>query len=166
MAMRDEIRQQRQKLRGKGFKAHWEWFVEYDLFKAVIIAVIVIFAVVVIHESVTNLPYVFGVMFINADLSDDQEERLEEDFAAYADIDLEESQMLIDLTASLSMGDTSSYYDYTYMSTVMARTAAQQLDAWVSDAWNFARYTNNGEFTDLREVLDEETLERYSEYIY
>ena len=26
MAVRDEIRQQRQKLKGQGFKAHWEYF--------------------------------------------------------------------------------------------------------------------------------------------
>lgn len=166
MAMNDEIREQWEKVRAQGWKAQLQWIIHYDWYIILIIAFVALLAGTTIYESLTNLPYVFGVLFVNADLSDDQEDLLEEGFAAYADIDLTEAQLLVDLSTSLTIGDTSTYYDYTYQSSIMARTAASQLDAWVSDVWTFNHYVNNEEFIDLREVLGEETLEKYSEYIW
>lgn len=166
MAMNDEIREQWEKVRAQGWKAQLQWIIHYDWYIILIVLFVAFLAGMTIYESVTNLPYVFGVIFINADLADDQDSLLEEGFAEYADIDLTEGQLLIDLSTSLTIGDTSTYYDYTYQSSIMAKTAAEQLDAWVSDAWTFQHYLLNEEFADLRQVLDEETLERYSEYIY
>ena len=63
-------------------------------------------------------------------------------------------------------GNSTSDYDIYSVQKIMAETAAGQIDTAVMDAWYFDYYAYNGEFKDLREVLDADTLKKYEDRFY
>ena len=167
MAMNDEIREQRKKLKGKGIKAHFSWFWEYEKVPALIVVLVGGLVISLIYHYATYKPYVFGAMFLNASVQDTQSEDLSADFMEYAGIDAKESDVFTDLSEILTLGNNlSSEYDMYSTQKIMAQTAAGQIDVAVMDAWYFDHYAYNGEFKDLREVLDEDTMKKYEDRIY
>lgn len=167
MAMSDEIREQRKKLKGKGIKAHIAWFWEYERVTTLIVLVVAGIAISLIYHFVTNKPYGFGVMFLNAVSQDDQQTTLAEGFMDYAGIDSSSEDVLADVTETLTPGDSSSseYDMYTTMK-IMAEISAEQIDVAIMDAWYFDYYAYQGEFLALNEVLDEAALEQYKDRLY
>ena len=57
MAVRDEIREQRQKLKGQGFKAHCEYFWEYYKIHTIVAVVAIILLVTFIRDIANRKPY-------------------------------------------------------------------------------------------------------------
>lgn len=166
MAMSDEIKEQIDSLKGKGWKAKWQWFVDYELVKVLIIAAVVIMIVAVVYQSVTSVPYVFGVVFVNAAADEDQTEELEDDFAEYIELDQSQGELMIDLTESMSVGDSQDIYDLYTNEALIVKIAAEEIDVWVSDAYTFENYLSNDMFMDLRDILDEEQIEKYEDLFY
>lgn len=167
MAMSDEIREQRKKLKGKGIKAHLAWFWEYEKVPALIVLGVGALAVALIYHYVTYRPYVFGTMFLNATVQDTQQDDLSADFMEYAGIDSSKEDVFADLSEILTPGNgSSSEYDMYSVQKIMAETAAGQVDVAVMDAWYFDHYAYNGEFKDLRDVLDADTLAEYEDRFY
>ncbi len=167
MAIQDEIREQRGKLKGKGIKAHLAWFWEYEKIPTIVVLVVAAIGISLIYHYATYKPYAFGTMFLNASLQDGQQETLEAEFLDYAGLDSSKEDVFADLMESLTPGDnSSSQYDIYAVQKIMAETAAQQIDTAVMDAWYFRQYAYNGEFLDLTTVLDEETLARYQDRIF
>lgn len=165
MAMRDEIRQQRKRLKGKGIKAYIKWFIDYQLVTTIVIVIAVIFVISIIYTSVTAKESVFGVMFVNAVLSDDQEEILAEDFMEYAGIDSKQYEVYMDLSETLT-DEYQTTYDVYSSSIIATRIGAGQVDVMVADYEVFANYAAGEYFLNLSEVLDAETLETYSALLY
>ena len=166
MAMRDEIREQRAKLKGKSLKEKFLWFKEYDMIPTIVIVLSVIFVVYLVVTMVTARDSAFGVMFINANLSDNQAELLEEDFMEYAGIDSGKYEVYMDLDESHSISDEETTMDMYSTQVIMTRLAAGQADVMIADAYMFDKYVYYGYFYDLTTVLDEETLEEFSDHIY
>ncbi len=168
MAINDEIREQRKKLKGKGVKAHLAWFWEYEKVPTLIAAAVIGLAVALIYHYVTYRPYVFGTMFLNAGAQDGQSDALSADFMEYAGIDSKEEDVFADLTETLSLGgdSLSSEYDMYSIQKIMAETAAGQIDVAVMDAWYFNHYAYNGEYLDLREVLSDDQIAKYEDRFY
>ena len=165
MAMRDEIRQQRKRLKGRGIKAHIKWFIDYQLVTTIVVIIAVVFVGSIIYTSVTAKDSVFGVMFVNAVLSDDQEALLEEDFMEYAGIDTKKYEVFMDLSETLT-DEYQTTYDVYSSSIIATRIGAGQIDVMVADYEVFANYAGLEYFLDLGEVLDSETLEEYSGLLY
>lgn len=167
MAISDEIREQRKLLKGKGVKAHIAWFWEYERWPTILILVAAAVVISLIYHYATYKPYAFGVMFLNAYVQEDRSDELAEEFMEYAGMDSSSSEILVDLSESVTPGGNySSEYEMYTVQKVMVEMAANQLDAMVMDAWYFDNYAGQGAFKDLREVLDEETLEKYKDKIY
>lgn len=167
MAMSDEIREQRKSLKGKGIKAHIAWFWEYERWPTLIVLVVAGIVISLIYHYATNKPYAFGILFMNAYVQEDTSEELGADFMEYAGIDSAANDVLVDLNESATPGGNySSEYEMYTIQKIMVEIAANQVDAMVADAWYFDNYAYQGCFADLREVLDEETLERYKDKIY
>lgn len=168
MAINDEIRQQRKKLKGKGIKAHLAWFWEYEKVPTLIAVLVIGFFGALIYHYVTYKPYVFGTMFLNAGADSDQSDALSEEFLSYAGLNPDEEDVFADLTEMLSLGgDTaSSEYDMYSVQKIMAETAAGQIDVAVMDAWYFNHYAYNGEYLDLREVLDDDMIAEYEDRFF
>ena len=167
MAISDEIREQRKLLKGKGIKAHIAWFWEYEKWPTILILGAACIVISLIYHYATYKPYGFGIMFLNASVQEDASDELAADFMEYAGLDSSAEEVLADLTESVTPGGNySSEYEMYTVQKVMVEMAANQLDALVADAWYFDSYAYQDAFMDLRDVLDEETLERYKDYIY
>ena len=65
MSVRDEIKEQQKKLKGQGFKAHWDYFWEYYKIHTIVAIVVLIFVIITIRDVTDNKPYAVYSMFIN-----------------------------------------------------------------------------------------------------
>lgn len=164
MALRDEIRQQRQSLKGKGAKAYLDWFLEYNLAPTIGIVAAVIVVVCFLYVVLTGEEAAFGVMFINAVAGDGQSAALAEDFAAYSGLDLDDLYLDLDEIYSTDEDDMSAAY-YTAQS-IIASVAAGEIDVLIADPEIFTLFAEESYFLDLTQVLDEEVLEEFSDCLY
>ena len=163
MAIKDEIREQRKKLKGQGFKAHISWFVTY--YGAAAIAVITCIAVAVyfIFRIVTGKEQALGIVMINAgsfDLFSDEDAGTEiaEAFSEYAGIDTKKYNIYADLNEHL---DISEDMDYSTVERIFALSASNQLDVMTADPEVYAYYSDAQTFEDLRDHFSEEELSEF-----
>lgn len=170
MAISDEIRHQRNKLKGKGVKAHISYFLTYYTWTTVAVIAAIVFAAALITNILNNKEQALSVIMLNASTvaigSDDYSKELGDGFAAYADIDTSEYSILIDASTYQTPGVVYDSYDLSTSQKISVQTAAQALDSVVADASNFYYYAYSLAFSDLREVLSLEALSRYEDYIY
>lgn len=171
MAIRDEIRAQRKKLKGKGVKAHLKWFWDYEKVPTLVAAGIAAVAAGLIVHLVTYKPYVFGVLFLNASWESNSQAAqvssdLESSFMEYAGIDTDTSQILTDITEQMPLGGATSETDLAVQEKVIVEVSSNQVDAAVMDYAEFNYYLSNELFGDLRDTFDQETLNQYEGKIY
>lgn len=170
MAIRDEIKHQQSKLKGKGVKAHISYFLTYYTWATIGVICIVIGIVILLRTVLSSRNQVLGVMFLNASTmsvgTNDYGESLEAGFAAYAGIDTDHDEIVIDTSSYQTPGIIVDSYDMSTSQKVSVQAAAGTLDCVVADASNYYHYTCSLAFSDLREVMSDEELARYEEYIY
>lgn len=168
MALNEEIRRQRKKLKGKGIKAHLQWFWDYEKVPTLLVAVAAAVAVSLIVNWVTYRPDTFGVLFINAAVTDpEQEENLSADFMDYAGIDAEQYDVFTDLSENIPLeNSTADQSAMLSQEKILAELSAGEIDMAVMDLVNFNSYLASGMFTDLADTLDAELLDRYGSRIY
>lgn len=170
MAISDEIRHQRKRLKGKGVKAHVSYFLTYYTWPTIGVLVGIGMVVWILATALTSKNQVLGVIMLNASTTsigaDGFAEMMESEFAEYAGIDTSKDRVVIDTTTYQTPGVVSDTYDMSTSQKVSVQAAAQTLDAVVADASNFYYYTFAMAFDDLRDVLPQETLDEYADYIY
>jgi len=172
MALSDEIRQERAKLKGKGFKAHWDYFWEYYKLPTAAVIFCVILAVSVIRSMVTAKDTGFSAIFINASSMElvgagqGPIREIEEEFAAAAGIDTSEYEVSIDPTVYLTPGFPGSQSDYATIMKITTLISARELDVIAADAYYFTYYAKNMTFHDLREVYTQEELDAFGDRVY
>ena len=164
MAMRDEVREQQNKLKGKTFKEKLNYF--WDYYKVHTIASV--FAIIVISvfvkDIVTNKDNAFSAVILNS-YAHDTQEGFQADFAAYAGIDTDTYSCLIDTSATFSVGSMSQY-DIAFAQRIAAQAQTGELDAFVADTQAFGHYADGYLFQDLREILNEDEYQKFEPYFY
>lgn len=170
MAIRDEIRHQRKKLKGKGPKAYISYFLTYYAVATIAVIAGIAFLVTIVTTVLGGKEEALEVMMLNASTmasgEDDYGETLGAGYAEYAGIDTEEYTVSIDTSVYQTPGVVMDTYDMASTQKVSVQAAAGTLDCIVADASNFYYYANSQAFCDLREILSEEELERYEDSIY
>lgn len=169
MSVRDDIKAQRAKLKGAPFKKKAAYYLYYYKIQIIVIALIAAVVIGFIHSKVTSKPAVFAAMFINAEdiqSSDKTDDILEKKVAGAAGIDTSRKSVDIDLTASLTPGGARDQMDFGVLEKIQARTMNKQLDVMAADAWNFNYLAGQAYFTDLRDVMSDKELDKYSDRIY
>ena len=169
MAVRDDIKAQREKLKGAPFRKKAAYYLYYYKIHIVVIALIAIVAASIIHSQVTTKPAVFTAMFINVEnthTTDDTDQLLEKKVADIAGIDTSKNSVDMDMTSTLTPGGARDQMDLGILSKIQARTMNKELDVMAADAWNFNYLAGQAYFTDLRTVLSDKELARYSDDIY
>lgn len=170
MAINDEIRHQRKKLKGKGVKAHVSYFLTYYTWQTVGIIATIAMVFYLVSTILGSKDQALNVIMLNATTTaigaDGFSEMLQTEFAEYAGIDTSKEQVTIDTSTYQTPGGVYDTYDMSTSQKVSVQTAAQTLDAVVADASNFYYYAFSLAFSDLREVLSEDVLERYADDIY
>jgi hypothetical protein len=164
MAVRDEIREQRQKLKGQGFKAHWDYFWEYYKIHTIVAVIVVIFLVTFIRDIVNKKPYALYAMFVNSQGMEAQT-FLQDGFAEYAGIDTNQETILVD-TGSNFIGSTIDQTTVATTEKIMAMMSASELDVFVADSGCAYHYASQQTFIDLREVYSQAELDAMSDRLF
>ena len=166
MSINDDIKNQWKRVKSKGKKDLIKWIMEYWLIAIIIVILIICFVAFLIYTPFHTKSNVFGVTFINASVSEDESEEMEEDFMNYASIDSNKSKISIDLNEILSIGETNSTMDIYTLQSLSVRITAKEIDVLLADAYVFDAYAKRGQFLDLREILDEDDLNYFDDKIY
>lgn len=168
MSVSEEIRAEHKKLKGKGFKAHFSYFMTY--YKWPTLAAIAVAAIVIslIRSIASNKPTAVNAMFLNGSNTDltYSTDWIEDEFINYAGIDTGKYSVTIDTSSYITPGGAQSQVEAATSMKIMAYSAAKDLDVMTADPYNFHNYARSGMFTDLRDILSEEQIEKYEPYFY
>lgn len=164
MALRDEVKEQQNKLKGKTFKEKLNYFWDYYKIHTIAFLFAVLVISVFVKDIVTSKDNAFSAVILNSYGHTSQED-FQADFAAYAGIDTDTYSCLIDTSATYSV-DSMSQYDVAFAQRIAAQVQTGDLDAFVGDVQAFGHYADGYLFQDLREALTEEEYKKYEPYFY
>lgn len=156
MPVIDDIKENNQKMKGKGLKANLQYF--WDYYKIPTLAVIVVGLILfsLIKTTVTAKDNAFTAIMINAYEAPDAES-----FAEYIEIDTEEAEVFFDTGYQMSSNpegvDQSTYVN---SQKIMAVISASAADVMVGDPAVIQNYMKGEIFADLRDYFDEETFKK------
>ena len=159
----DEIREQQRKTLDMSNKGKLEYFWDYYKVHTIVGIFVLIMAITLIHDIVTSKDFIFNCVMVNSFQLDS--DSLENAFAEYAGLDLDEYDCYIDTSTSLSL-TTYDQYNMATVQKIMAQMQSGDLDALVFNSEIFNNYSLNGIFMDLRTVMTDEELEKYKDYLY
>lgn len=155
-SVRDEIREERKKLKGKGLKANLEYFWDYYKMHTIVAIGVVILLAILIRDISNNKPYGFYAMMLNTGASEAQTV-LEEQFSAYASIDTTQYDCLVDTTSTFS-NQTFDEMTVATSQKIMANLSGREMDVMTADIDTFLFYANQETFMDLRSVYTADEL--------
>ena len=164
MAMRDEVNEQKSKLKGKTWKEKLGYFWDYYKIHTFITLLVIVVAGVFIHDAITAKDYGFSATLLNSYASDNQE-ALENEFAAYSNIDLDIYDCYIDTGSTLSY-ETMSEMDLAISQRLIAMAQTEAIDVVISDFEPFSNFSKGMMFVDLREELSKDEFAKYEPYFY
>lgn len=154
MGVNDEIREQRAKLKGKGFKYKFAYFWEYYRWATLGVIVGIGFFIALIKTFVDAKDTAFQAVFINSQAAIPVEE-----FAELIGINTSKEEVLFDASYRLNL-DPEGYDENSYVSMqkILAMTTAHELDV-ILGYENIAEYYGKGDMLlDLRELFGEQYI--------
>lgn len=161
--VQDEIREQHMKAKDMSPKEKLQYFWDYYKVHTFVVIFAVIMAVTFIHDVATSKDHIFsGIMLNSYQLS---AAALENAFAEYADLDLENYDCFIDTSSTLSF-TASSQYDMATIQKIVAMIQTGDLDAVVYDSAVFNNYSGEEMFAGLDTVFTEDELKKYQDCLY
>lgn len=167
MAVRDDIREQWEKQKGRSLKHRLGYFMHYYLIWVLVIAGLAIFAAVLIHSQLKKKPLAYQAEMINTGAGDQEAiDGLIQELAKTADIDISAKTIEINAHRMLTPGGLYTQQDIGSNTAISAEMMKGSLDAMVCDEWNFRYYVNLASFCDLRKVLGQDQLEKYKDQLY
>ena len=157
----DEIREQRQKLKGKSPKEKLAYFWEYYKVPALIILLVVIFGSDLIYNIVTKKAIAMEAAFVNMVTAEDFDSEQEAaGFVTWAGIDSKEYEAVFDTGIYIDY-DGGDEYTAVNIQKVMAMISARALDVILADDSYLEQTADEGYYADLSEVLPEELLAQF-----
>ncbi len=163
--LKEEIREQRKSLKGKGIGAYLQYFWDYYKWAALVVILAVVLVIYTLVSVLGKKDTALNAVFLNADNSlSETEEKMVSDYASYAGIDLDTYD--VDIMLSLyqtSGGGSGSTYDMAAQSTIDTQIQSHTLDVIVCEPGNFEYYATLSEFVDVRTVLSDEQIRKYQD---
>lgn len=162
-SVNDEIREQQRKLKGKPLKEKWAYFWEYYKIHTIVTICVTLAVISLIHTIVSQKDSALDVGLVNAFLKDGIEAQdVAADFAAYAQIDTEEYDVVIDPDLYVDYGGQDQY-SYINMQKLTAMAAAGSLDVILTNEEYIDHNISAGLFIDLHEYFTDEELAEYED---
>ena len=169
MSVVEEIReQQKQALSTMSFKDKLAYFWDYYKIHTLVAVCLVIVAVSMIHQFVTNKDYAFYATIINTGTTGYEDEtagKWAEEFGEYAQIDTDKYQVSIDAAMVL----TESADPQVRMANQQKMAAMMQtgtIHAQIAETETFEEYAQFECYYNLEDVLSTEQIEKYRPYFY
>jgi hypothetical protein len=144
-------------------KEKWNWFAAYYL-KAVIAALVILILIayfviqIVSPKDVSNLT----VAFINYPYTQDEMDKMSDEFIKADNIELGEHQIL-DFRSDYSL---NSDYDYSAATTLATHIMAQELDIFIAPESTFKNYCFNGTMANLESVLTSDAYDGIKDSLF
>lgn len=177
MAVMDEFREERESIKTAPARVKWQYFKDYYLMWVLgglaLVIVVVSFIVSILRQKDT----VFYAALVNLSPRETAESAVTETFSGQSLEDPRHQQIVVDTSIRLqalseepgeeeefdpaSVTDVKYSYEDEEKLTVLVMTGS--VDLLVTGQDVFEKYIPAGWYTDLREVLDEETLAAYEE---
>ncbi|MDE6847144.1 MAG: hypothetical protein K2J99_15460 [Lachnospiraceae bacterium] len=169
MSVVEEIReQQKQALSTMSLKGKLSYFWDYYKIHTLVAVCVLIVAISVIHQLVTNKDYALYATVINTGTTSYEDEtagRWAEQFGDYAQIDTDEYQVLIDATIVLTeSSDPQIRMANQQKMVAMMQTGA--IHAQLAETETFEEYAQFECYYALEDILSAEELEKYRPYFY
>lgn len=168
MSVLEEIKEQHQKAKDMTLKGKLSYFWYYYKVHTIVAILVLIFIISFIRQFVTNKPYAFYAVLLNADNNPETVDTSflwEDEFQTYAGIDPDSYQINIDTSVTLS-SDGGSQYDMANRQKMTAMMHVGDIHAFLADTENFESYARLEFFYDLTSVFTAEELAPYADYLY
>lgn len=163
MAVMDEFKEERAKMKEEPFQKRWEYF--WDYHKTHVIAGIFVFflAVTFLHDTLTQKDNVFMAAFVDCVSDETKTEAYTQEVMDLMEIDTSKEAIVLDTSFHVSSANTA---DASATEVLMVRIAAGELDTLLSGETMFGRYALSEIYYDLREVLTPEQLAYYEDSFF
>ena len=168
MSVHEEIKEQHQKTKDMTLKGKLSYFWYYYKVHTIVVIVVLLFIISFIRQFVTNKPYAFYAVLLNADNNPetiDTSFLWEDEFQTYAEIDPDSYQVNIDTSITLS-SDGDSQYEAANRQKMTAMMHVGDIHAMLADTENFESYARLEFFYDLTSIFTAEELAPYADYLY
>lgn len=163
MAVMDEFKEEREKIKDQPFKKKLAYFWCYYKWFVIIGVLLVVAVVSTVYGILTRTTSaLYGVVVNSMTLGD--EDALMQDFTDYAGLDT--NKYHAEINASLIIGSEVDETTLNSSQFIMVYMAAQDLDFAVMEPDTFARFTYNDIYLDLRQCFSEEELDAMSDKLY
>lgn len=164
MPMMDEFREEREAIKHGTPKQKYQYFKDYYRTPLIIILLTALVVGMMVYSFVTSKDSVLYAALLNCS-SYQENEWLQEEYADYADIDLDEYDIIFD-TGFYFKCNSNDEDSYVTVQKVNTYVGAGALDVMLGAGDEFAYFANGMLFNDLRTVLSEEQLRKYEPYFY
>ncbi|MDD3369592.1 MAG: hypothetical protein PHP50_12050 [Lachnospiraceae bacterium] len=164
MAIRNDLKEQRDKMKNRSSKEKIAYFWEYYKWWVILPLLVVIGLSYLIFTFVTKKGDAFGAIFLNSGGSPAAEELLSEAFADELNLDTKHYRCSISCS---SMDPTmESEYDYNTSMKIVAMAQTGELDVMVCDPVSFQSYSENEAYADPASYLPDDLMEQYKDNLY
>jgi len=165
MSFIDNIKEDWQKVKGKPAKEKWEFFWDYYKIPAICIVLVIVLVVQGCVSSANKKETIFSGFALNCRVSTD-EDLFWDGFYEAAGISKEYQTAAC--YASMQIVEGQNQMNNETIQKIIANCAVREADYIIGDPYAFrtCAYTSQYLLTDLREILDAETLEKYADRIY
>ena len=162
MAVMDEFKEERERMKSQPFKVRFAYFWDYHKFHVLIAAFVLFFVIDLGYSWLTQKDTAFMAMFINCYADEEKTEAYTTALTEKMAIDTKEEEIRLDYSVHIT-GDGT---DYETSQLVGVRMAAREVDVMVTDETTFEGYTKSDAFLDLSQVLTPEQYEYYKDSFY
>lgn len=164
-SMNGEIREQMRKMKDMTFKGKLSHLWTYYKIHAAVAVAVIAFAATLIHHYATLKDIVFYAIVVNAAVPDMDGSAFNSEFEEYAGIDTDKSRVYFDLSFRISNRD-SMVETASTNEKLAAMMYADTADVFIADTAVFEYYAQREYFADLENILPQEILEKYQDYLY
>ncbi|MBR3762323.1 MAG: hypothetical protein IKK59_06230 [Lachnospiraceae bacterium] len=162
MAVMDEFKEERAKMKEQPFKKRLEYFWDYHKYHVLAGAFVLFFVIDMIYNMLTAKDTAFMAILLNSAHDEAKAATYTEALTTAMGINPSKEQLMIDTSIHIT-GDGT---DYESSQVLSVRVGANEMDVMLADADTFGTYVRSELFLDLREVLTEEQIAYYEDNFY
>ena len=165
MTIFEHIKKQHANIKDRPKEERWQYFLDYYKWHAVAILLAIVLLIQGVVSIVNRKEVVFSGILLNCVISVDDDDFLQ-GFYDYAGIDAKKQQA--GFYTDITLTNKNNKNDINAFQRIMAGVATKDTDFVVGQPENFqlCAYNTSRIFMDLREFLDEDTLEKFSDRLY
>ena len=164
-SLNGEIREQMKKMKDMSLKGKISHLWTYYKLHAAIIIIAIAIVSSLIYNYATHKDTALYAIFVNASMPHMDGSELSSEFEQYAGIDTNKYKAFFDFSFRISdttfMTETASTNEK-----LAAMMYARTVDVFIADSAVFEYYAQREYFADLENMLSEEVLEKYKDYLY